>query len=686
MISLDPDNTWTDWSSWGKCSKTCGEGTQRRFRACENPAFGFCPGLTGQEEAKSCNDGSCPNWSHWSQWGDCSADCNTGIQIRTRTCSSGLENDCAGPSQEEDFCNRHSCSEPSEMYYWNEYSKQSMDWRSIDDLFLPDGDTYTERCQSYCLSRSDCIAVEVTEGHYKYKRDQQTCHVTISFIGGMFSSSSWLYHDGEWEKNVLYVKKDVYEANRSQFSISPTGLMEVLGDTDAGLCDGALTSFGPVNYRNTKGSKIIPSEPKNVIREDRPLMARFCAQRCFEKAGCSAFYEYGQSCTFIMGYGMSEDDIDPEYYDYGNYTASLEYSYDYDPESFQFNPNATDYYSERSASSFEGDFSSPAWTTDVKLSGKLSNLCPQNAFKNTYTKKSQFYCLFFAPDGADTLVDDIVESNTVDPDTPLNVWTFKDTNSNPYTTSSQYVDISMPNMRGTNEKYRPIVFTIETHIRVSENGESKGDHQSIIDINGNSRKRRSIKPRTQDILSEIDAIEQQALNFILEGGMDLPAGIEVAVTGDIETIEIIQTAADGSIAAECSSGSCQCSDGFIDNGNGCEIMTEEAVTTTKVPATQPAETSQSLNSYKVKDWIQSLVDKMQAVFENFRPGRPFPSLLKKWSKQGRKFVHRYERVLAHGCEFPDTYEDASVDFNTIKTCRVSSGQTIILNPSLTLGD
>ena len=30
-----------------------------------------------------------------------------------------------------------------------------------------------------------------------------------------------------------------------------------------------------------------------------------------------------------------------------------------------------------------------------------------------------------------------------------------------------------------------------------------------------------------------------------------------------------------SVAADCSSGSCKCSTGFIDNGNGCEEMTDE---------------------------------------------------------------------------------------------------------------
>ena len=64
--------------------------------------------------------------------------------------------------------------------------------------------------------------------------------------------------------------------------------------------------------------------------------------------------------------------------------------------------------------------------------------------------------------------------------------------------------------------------------------------------------------------------------------MDLPDGVEVAATGPIETVEFVQTASDGSVAADCSSGSCECSAGFVDNGNGCEEMTEEPASTVVV--------------------------------------------------------------------------------------------------------
>ena len=97
-------------------------------------------------------------------------------------------------------------------------------------------------------------------------------------------------------------------------------------------------------------------------------------------------------------------------------------------------------------------------------------------------------------------------------------------------------------------------------------------------------------PRTDDILADIEAIEQQAISFILDGNLELPEGVEVAATGPVETVEFVQTAADGSITANCISGSCTCSAGFIDNGNGCEQMTVEQAATTEAPTTTQAPT------------------------------------------------------------------------------------------------
>ena len=171
-------------------------------------------------------------------------------------------------------------------------------------------------------------------------------------------------------------------------------------------------------------------------------------------------------------------------------------------------------------------------------------------------------------------------------------------------------------------------------------------------------------PRTDDILAEIEAIERQATSFILDGGMSLPGNYQVAATGPIETVEFVQMSNDGSVAADCSSGTCQCSTGFIDNGNGCEEMTEEqAATTTLAPTTyQPGSAG---------NWPVVLVDKLAAVFADNRPDKPRTELLSKWKKLSKKFVKRYETVVANDCQFAENYEDDSVDFDSINTCKVS---------------
>ena len=172
-------------------------------------------------------------------------------------------------------------------------------------------------------------------------------------------------------------------------------------------------------------------------------------------------------------------------------------------------------------------------------------------------------------------------------------------------------------------------------------------------------------PRTEDILAEIQAIERQATSFILDGNMEIPDDVKVAATGPIETIEFVQTAVDGSVAADCSSGSCQCSAGFIDNGNGCEEMTEEQAATTPAPVLTQAPTDQPT------DYITSLLGKLETVFEENRPGKPRTHLMAKWKNLKAKSTQRYNKMKANGCEFSDSYEFEGINFDTTNVCNVS---------------
>ena len=56
------DGNFTEWGAWSKCSQTCENGTQVRFRSCTNPppAFGGRDCMGPTNETRACNDGPCP--------------------------------------------------------------------------------------------------------------------------------------------------------------------------------------------------------------------------------------------------------------------------------------------------------------------------------------------------------------------------------------------------------------------------------------------------------------------------------------------------------------------------------------------------------------------------------------------------------------------------------------------------
>ena len=59
---ISVDGSWGTWSRWGSCTASCGGGSQRRTRECDNPApadgGSDCPGFG--EEVLSCNTETCP--------------------------------------------------------------------------------------------------------------------------------------------------------------------------------------------------------------------------------------------------------------------------------------------------------------------------------------------------------------------------------------------------------------------------------------------------------------------------------------------------------------------------------------------------------------------------------------------------------------------------------------------------
>lgn len=111
------DGGYTQWSEYGPCSVTCGEGVKTRRRTCSNPppSKGGNPCTDPAEEYTQCG-GPCPvdgGYTEWTEYGPCSVTCGKGTRIRTRTCTNPRPSDggksCDEPSSEYIACDEGAC-------------------------------------------------------------------------------------------------------------------------------------------------------------------------------------------------------------------------------------------------------------------------------------------------------------------------------------------------------------------------------------------------------------------------------------------------------------------------------------------------------------------------------------------------------------------------------------------------
>ncbi|CAK6971319.1 hemicentin-1 [Scomber scombrus] len=109
---------YSEWAEWGPCSVSCGVGSQKKLRQCNNPlpANGGHHCVGSDIETRNCWGKPCPvdgNWSEWSLWEECSHTCGQGNRTRVRTCSNPPAQHggrpCEGKAVEVIMCSVRPC-------------------------------------------------------------------------------------------------------------------------------------------------------------------------------------------------------------------------------------------------------------------------------------------------------------------------------------------------------------------------------------------------------------------------------------------------------------------------------------------------------------------------------------------------------------------------------------------------
>ena len=489
----------------------------------------FCEDLPGGAfDRKPCNENPCPEWSEYGPFSECSKICNSGTKFRNRTCSTGEDDDCismvGGKSSMTVRCNTQACE--TEMDYWNNLWPTSMVSgfieADISDGFFQglDGETIDHKCATYCLSVKECFAMTTTYFDTLNGIDIHCFIFNENFFAEEGNSLKCWGSTCDSTADTTRVRKFGLIRDRHDADIEnlpndpPNGTFKLSYHEVDGLCgQNNNSAFGEVDFRRTFNYTFQADSEKNIIK-DVQTETNDCAAECFNKAGCTAFFEIDNECNQVIG----------------TVTKMIE-------------------------------------NDRVENSGLLTTFCPNSAFTTTFESRSDLYCLvkFDTLDEAEDYYNDYYYNYYYNTSTDFfNTWKFELPSGSPLQSQSQYVTLEWPtaedllNQTAPYEGYAWYKFIFDTNIRISQNSDS--------------RKRRS----TESILEELKQLENDALSYIMTNPI-LPADVTVLVTTPTENIYSRQIAMDGSVAADCSTGSCQCSRGFVDNGNGCvEILSEDS--------------------------------------------------------------------------------------------------------------
>ncbi|XP_038666358.1 SCO-spondin [Scyliorhinus canicula] len=155
----------SDWTQWSQCGQSCGLGVLFRHRDILRPALPSGQCNQPRWDTRACFIQACPvngQWSAWSEWSDCDAECSSGVRSRQRECvnpppkNGGLT--CPGVAMETESCNRHLCPGTMECDSGMVYvTADGCDDRSLDPC--PNscqGLSSETNCSSDCLEGCRC--------------------------------------------------------------------------------------------------------------------------------------------------------------------------------------------------------------------------------------------------------------------------------------------------------------------------------------------------------------------------------------------------------------------------------------------------------------------------------------------------------------------------------------------------
>ncbi|KAJ8010539.1 hypothetical protein DPEC_G00076130 [Dallia pectoralis] len=176
------------WTGWSQCSVTCGLGSLFRQREILREALsgGTCGGA--QFDSRACFPQACPvtgQWSGWTSWSTCDAECGGGLRVRNRTCSNpppknGGAN-CEGMRLQTLSCNSQPCGSGTDIHTGCAngmvlVSQTDCQARVVDSCPPACIHLHYSNCTSPCVPGCRCPAgLFLQEGHC-VNASQCVCH------------------------------------------------------------------------------------------------------------------------------------------------------------------------------------------------------------------------------------------------------------------------------------------------------------------------------------------------------------------------------------------------------------------------------------------------------------------------------------------------------------------------------